>query len=596
MVSGTPDISSGGELMTAQREALRRQSFIDALLETIDVGIVSCDADGVFVVSNLAERTMFGLDTDLGGKPMDYLGPRIKVYERDGTPIEVDRYPLMRALRGENVSNLEVLAGPADGPYRQLQVRARQIVTEGGEVIGAVAALTDVTSERAAATKLANEHRRLAEAQRLGKIGSFEHDFHTDAWTFSEHLAVLWGIPPDTVGPAALADLIHDEDRAAAVGMWDAARREGGAHSTELRIRRPADGRERLLRVNLEVDLDPTGSPRQARGAHLDITDLSAAEAEARQANIFLHAVLAASPDLTFVSNAATGEIIYGSPTQQVLGITNAELTSMGVEGFMSRLHPDDRPPLRDAVAKASLMGSGQVATVQYRSRHREGSERWISHRITPFRVDEHGRATEILSVLRDVTELVDAEHRLAHAAHHDYLTGLPNRATLIEQLNDALTVDEEIAVLFCDLDGFKAVNDIGGHSAGDAVLVACAQRLLGAVRDADLVARVGGDEFVILIRPGDRVPSPGQQKPGESVRTIAVGIVRRIAEQLDRPITVAGALYRVTASVGITYATGSRPGGAAPTSADAVLRSADSAMYTAKSRGKGRHYIASGH
>ena len=583
-------------MVAAQREAARRQSFIDALLEAIDVGIVSCDADGVFVVGNRAERAIFGLGADIGGKPMDYLDPRIDVYDRDGTRLDVDRYPLMRALRGEDVSNLEVLAGPAGGPYRELQVRARQIITEDGEVIGAVAALADVTSERTATRELANEHRRLVEAQRLGQIGSFEYDFHTGGWTFSEHLGVLWGISPDTVDPGALAGLIHEDDRAGAFGMWEEARRQGGAHSAEIRVRRAYDGRERLLRVNLEVDLDSRGTPRQARGTHLDITDVASAEAEARQANAFLHAVLAASPDLTFVSDAATGQVIYGSPTQEVLGLGSADLESMGLEGFMARLHPDDRPRVRQAMAEAGSLPSGQVITVQYRSRHRDGSERWVSHRITPFRADKHARAAEFLSVLRDVTELVDVQQRLVHAAHHDHLTGLPNRAALIEQLDDALAsgmaTGDEIAVLFCDLDGFKAVNDTGGHSAGDAVLVECAQRLIGAVRDTDLVARVGGDEFVILVRPWSRVAPDGPRESGESVRTVAVGIARRASEQLNRPITVAGDRFSVTASIGITYAGGSGSGSGSPPSADSVLRSADSAMYTAKSRGQGSYFI----
>lgn len=592
------DGSIDRQLVAAQRETARRQGFIDALLEAIDVGIVSCDADGVFVVSNRAERALFGLAAGLDGKPMDYLGARIDVYDRDGTRLPVDRYPLMRALRGEDVSNLEVLAGPAGGPYRELQVRARQILTGDGEVVGAVAALADVTTERAAARELAKEHRRLVEAQRLGQIGSFEHDFETGVWTFSEHLGVLWGISPDEVDPGALAGLIHEEDRSAAIGIWDAARRRGGAHRVEVRIRRPADGRERLLQVNLEVELDAAGSPRQARGTHLDITDLTAAEAEARRANAFLRAVLAASPDLTFVSDVTTGEVIYGSPTPDVLGITSADLTSMGVKGFTARLNPEDRPRLAEAIAEAGRLASGQVATVQYRSRHHDGSERWVSHRMTPFRWDEQGRVVEILSVVRDVTEVVDAQQRLIQAAHQDYLTRLPNRAALVEQLEGALArtvaAGAEIAVLFCDLDGFKTVNDTGGHSAGDAVLAECARRLVSAVRDTDMVARVGGDEFVILVEPSSRGSAhPGHRGSGESVRTVAVEIARRAAELLNRPITVAGALYTVTASIGITYTSGRHPRTGGPLSADAVLHSADSAMYTAKSSGKGGYHVA---
>lgn len=587
----------GAQLAAARSEASRRQSFIDALLDAIDVGIVSCDANGVFVLSNRAERNLFGLETELDGKPMEYLGPKIDVYDSGGSRLTAENYPLMRALRGEDVSSVEVLAGPAGGPHRELHIRARQITTEDGEVIGAVAALADVTAERSATRELADEHRRLVEAQRLGRIGSFEHDFRTGTWTCSEQMGALWGVDAGGLSTEVLLSLIVDDHRPVAAETWERACREGGAHSTEVRIRRADDGHERLLRINIEIDLDATGRPRQARGTHLDITELTMAEAEAKRANAFLNAVLAATPDLTFVSDVRSGEVIYGSPSQELLGITSTELVLMGFEGFMVGVHPEDRPGVHSAISEATAIAPGQVVTVQYRSRWTNGSERWISHRITPFRRDDDGQVVEVVSVLRDVTEIVDAQQQLVHAATHDYLTGLPNRAKLVDQLEDALTrsqtAGEEIAVLFCDLDSFKAVNDSGGHSAGDAVLVECARRLVSAARQNDIVARVGGDEFVIVVRPWSRArPDPGCQVAPLPVRAVAVGIAERAQELLRHPVVVGDCRYTVTASVGIAYATGRDHRGEITLRADELLHRADSAMYAAKSQGKDRHFV----
>jgi diguanylate cyclase (GGDEF)-like protein len=116
---------------------------------------------------------------------------------------------------------------------------------------------------------------------------------------------------------------------------------------------------------------------------------------------------------------------------------------------------------------------------------------------------------------MRDITEAVDLQQRIEHHALHDGLTGLPNRALLIDRLTAALSRSardrREVAVLFCDLDGFKRVNDTAGHAAGDAVLLEISRRLQGLLRADDTVARVGGDEFVVLVEPWNRADSPTQ-------------------------------------------------------------------------------------
>ncbi|CAN5234733.1 hypothetical protein BH11ACT1_BH11ACT1_28650 [soil metagenome] len=138
-------------------------------------------------------------------------------------------------------------------------------------------------------------------------------------------------------------------------------------------------------------------------------------------------------------------------------------------------VHPDDRGTLTDLATQIALLEDGQTAQVRYRTADAMGRERWVNRCVTPFRRDHSGALVEVLAVVRDVTELVDAEVALRRAAHHDSLTGLPNRAHLVETLGAALTqaarTGNEVAVLFIDLDGFKQVNDTGGHSAGDVVL-----------------------------------------------------------------------------------------------------------------------------
>jgi diguanylate cyclase (GGDEF)-like protein/PAS domain S-box-containing protein len=475
------------ELAEAHAELARRQSFTDALLETVQVGIVSCDAQGVFRVSNRAERELFGLQTGLHGLVPDQLPALIDVFDADGRPLTVEDYPLMRTLRGEHVGPLEVLVGPSGGPYRDVVVRGSRISGPDGELLGAVAALTDVTAERSVSRALAAERGKLA---------------------FAEKTAL--------------------------------------------------------------------------------------------SASAFLNAVLSATPDYTFVTDLATGASIYGSRDKDVLGLTGEQLEALGPGDSVALIHPDDQLRLAAVNTAAVGLDDGQVLQIRYRGRHADGQWRWLNRRVTPFRRDSTGAVHEILSVLRDVTDLVQAEDRLSYAALHDDLTGLPSRVLLVERLEAALvrsgTDACEVAVLFCDLDGFKNVNDTAGHAAGDAVLLEVARRLTHVLRDNDTVARVGGDEFVIVVEPWNRtnlVPEQGAHGVrSEDYRALAVRLAERIAVALRQPITVDGVDHLVTASIGITYATQSAAGTPDRITADEMLQRADAAMYRAKGRGKNRYEL----
>jgi PAS domain S-box-containing protein len=580
-------------------ELAGRQSFTDALLETVEVGIVSCDANGENFVRNRAERAMVGWSDDTQDKAAGPPARPFDMLDADGHRLTVEQYPLIRTLRGQVVGAVDLLLGPLGGPYREVVVRGSQIVGSDGAVLGAVVSLTDVTSERVSSRELDEEHRRLTEAQRIGQLGSFEHDFVTGTWTFSDQLCALWGVEPGGMVPEVTQHLILEQDRQLAWAGWDHAARLGGRHSYEYRIRRASDGVERLLRSGVEVELGPDGTPRRGHGTHLDVTDVTAAQRAAQRANAFFDAVLTATPDYTFVTDLATGAVNYGSSGKDVLGITSEQLAALGPQAIAALIHPEDQARLRSTNAASAELKDGQVLQLRYRGKHADGGWRWLSRRITPFRRNEQGRVVEVLGVVRDITDVIAAEERLTHAALHDNLTGLPNRSLLVDRLDAALARSErdgrEVAVLFCDLDGFKRVNDTAGHAAGDTLLLEVAQRLTAVLRDHDTVARVGGDEFVIIVEPwnrpdGGETGSPHQPGP-DTDRAIAVRVAERVADAVRRPVTVDGVEHVVTASIGIAY-TQLAAGHAGAVTADQVLQDADAAMYVAKGSGKDRYKV----
>jgi diguanylate cyclase (GGDEF)-like protein len=176
----------------------------------------------------------------------------------------------------------------------------------------------------------------------------------------------------------------------------------------------------------------------------------------------------------------------------------------------------------------------------------------------------------------------------LLHSALHDALTGLPNRSLLVDRLEAALGRSTrerlDVGVLYCDLDGFKEVNDSAGHAAGDAVLIEVSRRLLGSVREGDTVARLGGDEFVIVVEPWNRSTRTNLSKGS----VLSVEVAQRILRALAKPFLLDGVAYDISASIGVAYRS-TDTGGTNAERAAQTIANADSAMYEAKKNGKNR-------
>jgi diguanylate cyclase (GGDEF)-like protein len=229
-------------------------------------------------------------------------------------------------------------------------------------------------------------------------------------------------------------------------------------------------------------------------------------------------------------------------------------------------LCPDDAPGLRAALDRT---GDGEIDTWEGEVRHCLPDDTWVWTQVHLSRLGAHGPAAAVVAQLVDVTERRAVQEQLARLATLDPLTGLVNRTELMRHLDRWLAGGTSLAVVFVDLDGFKAVNDTFGHAAGDTVLVAVAGALGRVVRPQDLVCRLGGDEFVVVC-PG--VPGPGT----------AAGLAGRFRDALPPALLLDGTDVGLGASAGWTL---SRED---DTSGD-LLRRADAAMYAAKRAGKGR-------
>ncbi len=332
--------------------------------------------------------------------------------------------------------------------------------------------------------------------------------------------------------------------------------------------------RERIwIEESLRLVRDPSsGRPRYYEGTVREVTEtvrrLQLQERFEKIASVTAGCLyqMRSRPDgTTCMPYASVGLLrIYGIDPSEVEDDTAA---------IDELVHPDDLEKLSKSFDESAANLS--MRRLEYRIRSRDGVEKWVSGHSVP----EREAAGTILwhGYVEDVTERKLAEERIFRLAYRDPLTGLPNRAALLERLRETLAASERSgtsgALLFVDLDQFKILNDTKGHHAGDALLVDVAQRLEAVTGTKGTVARLGGDEFVILL---------ADVGTGDTGTADVSALADAIVVSLARPYFIDGATFHTTASVGVSYFDG--------TIGDASehLKRADLAMYEAKAAGRG--------
>ena len=278
------------------------------------------------------------------------------------------------------------------------------------------------------------------------------------------------------------------------------------------------------------------------------------------------------SSDDAIITKDIDGNICsWNGAAQTIFGYAEEEM----IGGPMLRLFPEERIQEETFILSKILAGEkvDHFETVHIR---KDGKQIHVSVTISPIR-DRYGNVVGASMIARDITPLRRQQEKLEHIAHYDGLTDLPNRLLLTDRLRQAMALckrgGRQLAVLYLDLDGFKHINDTHGHDVGDALLIALSRRMAGSLREADTLARIGGDEFVAVltdINNADRLKR----------------IVGRILCACAEPVMIEGKRLEVTASIGVT----TYPLDDADE--DLLMRHADLAMYEAKQAGKNRFHI----
>jgi diguanylate cyclase (GGDEF)-like protein/PAS domain S-box-containing protein len=380
----------------------------------------------------------------------------------------------------------------------------------------------------------------------------------------NQRASELTGIATERLRTLNFGDLFAPEDLQRAARLARQYPHSVGAQPTDFTMLR-ADGTSLLIQMDARL---PVVDPKRIVISLRDVTELRAQDQRLDVARERFRLAFHGAPNGMALSRASDGSLVdVNQALADMLGYERDELIGQAIEDIT---HPDDqRRNLARFESTASSDDEAASYQVEKRYLRRDGSIMWARTSVA-INAEPDG-ASLVICHIEDISAQRASAERLAWAATHDELTGLPNRFHFLDQLEAKLEqhAPGRVAVLFIDLDNFKVINDSLGHEVGDELLREMSQRLRCVLREADLLSRFGGDEFLVALTDVGTDTSPEQ-------------FAERLRREIARPLQTAAAELFVTASIGIVVSS-------VDCSTADLLRDADAAMYRAKARGRDR-------
>jgi diguanylate cyclase (GGDEF)-like protein/PAS domain S-box-containing protein len=555
------------DLLAAGATAPRAASLVDLvdhLADHIPEIVTVVDPSGVFLaVAGGSERL-------LGRPAADLVGVHAsEVVHPDDLGVGMERFVTALASGRDNAEPLGYRLAHADGSWIPVELVASPVTLADGQRVVVVTGRR-VSSVRARVDHAEELSRRTARVFENAAIGMAQLSLDGCFLRANLALGALLGTEPDALVGRAFGDFVHPEDRWALPVRTD-SRPDG----QRVRVVFGPDHAPEVRHVQLVATVvqDRDGADLYHVVQVVDVTEAvlaqeALAESEQRFRTILDLAeegvvALDSSLVVTFV-NRHLADMLACEPGDLV-GRTAFELfpmVDMGSAGF-------------DLDDEATWPEDG-MARFEARVRAMDGTERWVMIAANAQALAHPERNGSVVAMITDITALKSAEAELRHRSSHDPLTGLANRSFLEDRRVDAERMGRDAsgrAVIYVDLDGFKEINDTYGHQLGDRMLAAVAARLQTAVRGADVLVRLGGDEFLVWLETDDE--------------RAAVRLADRLLYNLVDPFVVDGHTLTVGASAGVAVG---QPGD----HLDDLMRRADRALYEAKHAG-GRRFVVHG-
>ncbi|MBV9162154.1 MAG: EAL domain-containing protein [Pseudonocardiales bacterium] len=465
-----------------------------------------------------------------------------------------------------NSSTLEVeFRGLPEHGESFYMCRLRAERSHSGEVLRLVGTMQDVTQTRAVERALRAEQHRLVQAQRVARIGIWEWDPDCDQLLWSDVMQDLYGVAARQTTYQTFLSLVHPDDREWVDELWRQLVVDQVPVDCEHRVLR-GDGVERTVRCHGAAIAAGSGRLRLV-GTVQDVTEQRAAETRMMRSSQRFADLVAITPVGIGIFDDNDRLIDANEALCKLLGYDLETLRGMSSEAL---IHPDERAA---QLYTHHAAGSESYTVPQRMLLRADGAPVYCELHVSASVQDDGQRF--LLVIFTDITERRRVAEALTYRATHDELTGLPNRAAIKDTLTELLVSDDRnIAVLFCDIDNFKRVNDALGHDAGDELLIALARGLQDGLPEGCTAGRLSGDVFVVIC--SDIVAQGG------------IGsLVATVSGLLCTAVPLRGQVIRMSAAIGVAVPDASTGG------AQDLLRFADAAVFEAKRTGTGHFVMA---
>ncbi|WP_157572373.1 EAL domain-containing protein [Nevskia soli] len=573
-----------GRVRAMAQRLVATEGRYKTVVESLHEGLVLQDSQSRILASNPAAARILGLAPDeLNGRSL--LDPHWQATHEDGSAWTAEDHPAMRTLR-TGVAENGVIMGlrGTDGRLRWISVNTAPIPSgKAGKERAVITSFTDITEKRAAeqhARQLDQRFRMIVENVADYAIFMLGVDGNIVSWNRGAML--IKGYQAEEIIGRHFSVFYPEEDQRAGktARELEIAGSTGRFEEEGWRLRK---GGERFwAHVVINAVRDEQGRLIGFAKISRDLSERRRAEQQLARANILREAILEASP-FSIISTDSAGLITAVNPAaERMLWYKAVELVGKATPAL---IHDKEEIAARAAELSSELGKTietgfeifahkarfGVTEEHEWTYVRKDGSRFPVNLAVTALR-DEHGVITGFVGIAYDITERKRREEYAQHVAHHDFLTGLPNRMLLQDRMQSAIQrarrERSKVAALMIDLDHFKRVNDSLGHHVGDQILKAIAERILACVRGTDTVARMGGDEFAVLL---------GGVRDDADIERVAKNLVERISA----PIRVGEHELFVTPSIGISrYPEDGED-------LQLLLMNADSAMYRAKAEGR---------
>lgn len=594
-------------ILNINKELFREHKWLNTTLSSIDDAVITTDIDGMIRYINLTALNYLKMNEEdiLKRKVSEVLTLfNVDTHQQLNIPIE-------NILNGEIIdfSKKNACLKDTEGNERYISISALPILSGNDRMSGCVIVFNDISS--------------IVEAEALLKK---ERDFSKSIVDEANMLLVVWGVDGTLIRFNKYAEkmtgFLTEEYKGKHINEFLIPDNYKGYMSNSLKLitqgklkkdhENPIlcnDGRILTILWNNNLIYNNEKKPEMIISTGIDITESKEKEIKLKQSYDDLeaaHQELAATEEelkdqfqqlklsqkalaiseeryrLAFEGandglwdwNIESDYMFFSSRIKEILGFNDSEMQN-NFSAWADLIHPDDF----DRVMKFNndyFEGKEDNYRIDYRIRCKSGEYKWFLTRGQIIR-DDDGRPLRLAGSHTDITERKKSEEKIKNMAFYDSLTGLPNRMLFSDRLsvslNQAKRYNHKGALLFLDLDNFKTINDTLGHAAGDILLKYIAELIKVCIRESDTIARLSGDEFVILMTKIDSIEDAKQ-------------IAQRIIEQLRKPIILEGCEFYITASIGITMF----PDDASDQ--QTLLKNADTAMYRSKELGKNNFQV----